>query len=102
MINIPLLKIPGNLQSIALGQLGADIFNALESGSGDWAIITALDDSEFFALTGVISAGGGVYTAGGTEMSGVGVLKGGSSLYGRFSAIDLSAGKVICYRAKAV
>lgn len=98
MTSFPLPKIPGSLESIALGQLGSDLLGPAASYSGDWAIIQSFNDLTAFTTltTSTISANG---AAPGNIAAAVGVLKAGRVLYGRFSTIQLSAGVIVAYRA---
>ena len=87
--------VPGGLQSISLGQLGAIFIDDIAEHTGDWCVITALTDATFTDLvTSTISLNGAVPGSLGGKVLGKGL-----SLFGRFSTIELTSGSVIAYNA---
>jgi len=71
-----------------LGNRGGELItDGDDEVAGDWYMITSLDDATAFdTLTGTIASAG--------DMT---ALPAGVTIYGQFSAIDLSGGEVIAY-----
>lgn len=93
------LSLPtvGAYNSIALAALGADIITDTTQVDGDWAIIYPLTDAVFNTLTGSgFQVNGVAETALATA---VGTLAAGIPIYGRFSRIKLTSGRVFAIRA---
>ena len=68
-----------------LGNRGGEVITGTSETTGDWYMITSLDDATAFTtLAGNIT---GAPT----------LLKSGVTIYGQFSTITLSAGEVIAY-----
>jgi hypothetical protein len=61
--------------------------------TGDWLAVQVLADSKFHTLTGNISG-----VANTTDASAP-VIPAGSTIFGKFTAIDLHSGRIIAYTA---
>lgn len=89
-------KIVGSLDAAALGQLGGDWIDDTAAHVGDWCVITALTAATFtLCTTGTFTVNGG----NAAEPLNGKVLPAGMSIYGRFTAITLTGGSVVAYRA---
>ena len=74
-----------NIKQHDLGNRGGEVITGTGVTTGDWYMITSINDlTAFTTLTGNIT---GAPT----------LLKSGVSIYGQFSTITLSAGEVIAY-----
>jgi hypothetical protein len=69
------------------GQSGVDVFSDTSSHEGRWSKIVSIGASALTSLTGNWSANPAT-------------LADGQAIYGRFTEIQLSSGKVHCYRVK--
>lgn len=92
-------RITGALESIAMGQCGSDLLTDTGEYAGDWAVVTAIADATFTTLVSLTTTTNNTYESGGENIgAGLGTLKAGCSVYGRFTTITLATGKVIAYR----
>lgn len=85
-----------SIQSVSLGQLGGNLITNTTEYTGDWAIITALQDTVFVLLTSSTMTLNSAVFGATNSLDGITLLK-GMSLYGRFSALTLASGAVAAY-----
>ena len=84
-------------QNAGLGQAGAKFINDQAVHTGSFVAIQCLEDTVFTALTPADTANGyGVGSYNGNSMSGE-TIPAGSTIYGRWTTIDLDSGLVIAY-----
>jgi hypothetical protein len=76
--------------SLALGQYGAFYEAGTDAVSGNFACITALEDSVFSSLSASNWSGDSTATL---------PLKAGITIFGKFTAFTLTSGKVIAYNS---
>lgn len=82
--------------STSMGQSGADWIDNTTVLTGDWAVIQAITDTVFAAMTcSTISINGGAVPATWATKA----ITAGTVLYGRFTSITLTSGSVVAYRA---
>lgn len=100
MANIIAIKpafFKGSLQSAAMGLLGADLItDTTDTANASWSAIAVLDDATFTILeTPTVS----LNRAAPTNLNGQTFAR-GTILFGKFTRIQLSVGRVIAYRGE--
>lgn len=79
----------------AMGQKGSILVTDTTAITGTFRIIQVISDATFTTLTSDITKNGIITASTGVDY---GTLSAGTVLYGKFTAITLSAGKVILYK----
>jgi hypothetical protein len=81
-------------QKVTNGLSGGIYIADTTARTGDWLAIQILADAKFHTLTGNITNGIANETVGSAP-----VIPAGTTLFGKFTAIDLHSGRIIAYTA---
>jgi hypothetical protein len=84
-----------DLQHTAMGQKGAILITDTTAVTGNFKAIMALSDTVFTLLTSDLTKNGVAVAAAAADF---GTLSAGMTIYGKFTAITLTSGKVIAYK----
>jgi len=84
-------------QNASMGQAGAKFISDIEPHTGSFAAIQCLEDTVFTTLTPEDTVNGyGVGAYNGNTMAGE-TISAGTTIYGKWTTIDLASGLVIAY-----